>query len=429
MSKVIKVDYIPRVEGEGFLHIEVENGTPKIVRFGIFEPPRFFEAFLRGRSYEELPEITARICGICYQSYFITAAQAVERAFGVKVDPQIRALRRLSRLGEWIQSHILHIAMLHLPDFLGYLDAIQMAKDHGDLVKMALRMKKLGNTILQRMGGRAVNPVNFRVGGFYRVIRREELSDLLDELKWAADQMPGFIKFLASLNFPDFERDYEFIAVSHPDEYAINEGNLVSSKGINADPMDYEDYIEEIQVPYSNAYRVIAKGRHDVLTGPLARVNLNYQQLKEPVKEVAKEIGFKVPCKNQYKSIIARGLETYHAILEAIEIIENYEPPARPYVEVEPKAGKGASATEAPRGILYHRYTFDDKGMVTSARIIAPTTHNQLTIEEDFKVRLDELVKLPEKEAALEFEKIVRNYDPCISCATHFLKLKIDRKS
>ena len=427
MSKVIKVDYIPRVEGEGFLHIKVENGKPEIIRFGIFEPPRFFEAFLIGRSYEELPEITARICGICYQSYFIVAAQAVERAFGVEVPPEIKKLRKLAKYGEWIQSHILHIALLHLPDFLGYPDAIHMAKDHGDLVKTALRIKKAGNSILETMGGRAVNPVNFRVGGLYRALKKEELTPLLDELKWAADQMPGFIKFLASLDYPDFERDYEFLSLSHPDEYPVNEGNLITNKGINVDPMDYESVIEEFQVPYSNAYRVRIVGRDDVLTGPLARVNLNFEKLHPAVKDVAKEIGFTVPCRNQYKSIIARGLETYHAILGAIEIIENYQPPEKPYVEVKPKAGKGASATEAARGILYHRYTFDENGKVTSARIIAPTTHNQYTIENDFRARADELIKLPEKEAALEFEKIVRNYDPCISCATHFLKLKIER--
>jgi len=427
-SKTIKVDYLARVEGEGALYVKVKDGTVQDVKLRIFEPPRFFEAFLRGRSYEEAPDITARICGICPIAYQMSAVHAMEDAFGVKVEGQLRALRRLLYCGEWIESHVLHVYMLHAPDFLGYEDAIQMAKDHLDVVQRALQLKKVGNDLVALLGGREIHPINVRVGGFYRVPTKRELTPIAERLKWARDAALEGVRFTAGLSFPESEYDYEFVALRHPEEYPLNEGRLVSSKGLDIAVAEYSKEFTEEHVAHSNALHSILKKRGAYHVGPLARYSLNFDRLPAVAQEAARSAGLSSVCRNPFQSIIVRSVETVFACDEALRLIAEYEMPDSPAVEVQPRAGTGHGCTEAPRGILYHSYRLDEKGLILDAKIVPPTSQNQKTIEEDLWRLVASRLDLPQDKLTHQCEQAIRNYDPCISCATHFLRLDIQRE-
>ncbi len=425
-GRTIKVDYLARVEGEGSLLVKTKNGQVDDVKFKIFEPPRFFEAFLRGRKFSEAPDITARICGICPVAYQMSSVHAIENAFGVKVDGQLRELRRLLYCGEWIESHALHVYMLHAPDFLGYDDAIQLAKDHGDTVQRGLRMKKTGNDLVAVLAGREIHPINVKIGGFYKLPQKKEFAEILEKLKRARDESYETVLWTATLPFPDFEYDYEFVALSHPNEYSFNEGRLISNTGLNIDIREYELVFHEMHAAYSNALQSTMKGKGAYFVGPLARYNLNFDKLSALAKQAAKEAKAEPPILNPFKSIIARSAETLYACDEAIRIIENYEPPEKAAVDYDVRPGFGFGCTEAPRGILYHRYLIGDNGLIKDAKIVPPTSQNQRMIESDLRNFVTANINLPKQDLTLRCEQVVRNYDPCISCATHFLKLEID---
>lgn len=427
-AKTIKVDYLARVEGEGALHIKIKNKEVKEVKLKIFEPPRFFEAFLRGRRFSEAPDITARICGICPVAYQMSSVHAMEDAFGVKVEGSLRELRRLLYCGEWIESHALHVYMLHAPDFLGYEDAIKMAKDHPDEVKRGLKLKKTGNEIMQILGGREIHPINVRVGGFYRVPSRSELQPLVEKLKWARDAALETVRWTATLPFPDFEQNYLCVALRHPQEYPMNEGRLVSNRGLDIPIQEYDKYFIEEHVQHSNALHSVTNNHEAYLVGPLARYNLNFDRLTPLAQQSARDAGLEPVCRNPFKSIVVRSVETLYACEEALRIIERYEPPEHPSVEVHPGAGTGYGCSEAPRGILVHRYRLDDNGLILDAKIVPPTSQNQKSIENDLKAFVTPRIALPLEQLTLQCEQAIRNYDPCISCATHFLKLEVERQ-
>ncbi|HEX6543371.1 MAG TPA: Ni/Fe hydrogenase subunit alpha [Ktedonobacterales bacterium] len=426
--KTIKVGYLARVEGEGGIFIRVSNGQVREVKLRIFEPPRFFEAFLRGRMYTEAPDITARICGICPVAYQMSAVHAMEAALGVRVEGQLRALRRLLYCGEWIESHILHIYMLHAPDFLGYPDAIRMAQDYPDVVKRGLELKKIGNAIIALLGGREVHPINVRVGGFYRVPTRRELAPLAEQLKWARDAALETVRWTATLPYADFNRDYTFVALRHPAEYPFNEGRIVSNRGLDITSDEYEQHFSEEHVDYSNALHSTLRGSGAYFVGPMARYSLNFDQLSPLAQEAARAAGLGSVCRNPFQSIIVRAIETLYACDEALRIIEAYEQPDAPSVECVPRSGTGTACTEAPRGLLYHRYRLDETGQILDAKIVPPTSQNQKIIEEDLTSFVTQSIALPEDELTSRCEQTVRNYDPCISCATHFLRLQIERE-
>ncbi|HVC10343.1 MAG TPA: Ni/Fe hydrogenase subunit alpha [Burkholderiales bacterium] len=426
-TKTIKVDYLARVEGEGALHVTLRDGAVRDVELRIFEPPRFFEAFLRGRGYAEAPDITARICGICPVAYQMSAVHAMEDAFGVAIDGPLRALRRLLYCGEWIESHVLHVYMLHAPDFLGYESAIAMARDHQAEVERGLKLKKAGNEIVQLVGGREIHPINVRVGGFYRTPTRRELAPLAEKLKWARDAALETVRWVAGFEFPECERDYEFVALRHPEEYPFNEGRLVSNKGLDIGARDYDAHFEERHVAYSTALQSAIRGRGAYLVGPLARYSLNFDKLTPLAQEAARAAGLRTTCTNPYRSIVVRAVETLYACDEALRLIEAYEEPERPAAPVEPRAGSGYACTEAPRGMLYHRYSVDAQGTITDAKIVPPTSQNQTSIEDDLRAFLPDWLALDDEALRWRCEQTIRNYDPCISCSCHFLKLDVDR--
>ncbi len=427
-GRTIKVDTLARVEGEGGLYIKMTGDRVTDVKLKIYEPPRLFEAFMRGRHFSEAPDITARICGICPIAYQMSAVHAMERALGITIDPMVRLLRRLFYCGEWIESHTLHVYMLHAPDFLGYQDVIELARDHRAVVEKALRLKKIGNSIVHLLGGREIHPVSAAVGGFHKTPTKNRLRELVSDLEWALETSIETVRWCSKLQFPDFEQDYEFVALRHPSEYPFNEGRLVSNRGLDIDAAEYEDRFAEVHVKHSNALHSVVRGRGSYLVGPLARFNLNFDKLPEVAQKVALEVGLKPPVKNLFRSITVRAVELVFACAEALRVIREYEPPASPRVELPNRAGVGQAITEAPRGILYHRYAVDENGLIVTAKIIPPTSQNLRRIEDDLREYAGHLAAWPLEEATWKCEQAVRSYDPCISCATHFLKVVIDRK-
>jgi coenzyme F420-reducing hydrogenase alpha subunit len=423
----IHVPVLARVEGEGALELDIEDGQVSNVKLRIFEPPRFFEKFLEGRDYNEVIDTVARICGICPVAYQMSAVHAIEHIFDIPVHPTVRALRRVMYCGEWLESHALHIHLLAAPDFLGFNNAIELSAAYPEEVKRGLRLQHLGNKLIKMLGGRSVHPVGVQVGGFYRIPTRPECDTLLTELRNAVEPSEQLITWLAGLPLPQDEQEFVSVALQHAKEYGMNEGNIVSSAGLNIPAEEYQNHFEEIQAPHSTAFHSHLHGK-PYLVGPLARVNLNWDVLHEPVQQLLLKTGIQFPSKNVFHSIIARAAEIHYALLEAISLLESIDLEVPP-VDVTPKAGVGYACTEAPRGILWHRYEMDSQGHVVKATIVPPTSQNQARIEEDLRNGLNNFdLSKPDNEIQLHAETIIRNYDPCISCSTHFLKLTVNRK-
>jgi sulfhydrogenase subunit alpha len=426
-TRQLRVSSLARVEGEGALHLVVDGDRVASAQLQIYEPPRFFEALLRGRQYTEVCDITARICGICPVAYQTSAWNAIEDAIGVAVDERIAALRRLLYCGEWISSHALHIYLLHAVDFLGYPDAIALAQDHRAEVERGLAIKKAGNAILETVGGRAIHPVNPRIGGFHRAPSRTELADLGATLRAVLQPAVDTVAWVAGFEFPDVEIDHELVAVHDDEHYAIETGMVATASGLVFPPQEFGEHVVEHQVPHSTALHASFDGRR-YLTGPLARYTINHAQLSPLARDSAAAAGLGTSCRNPFRSIVVRAVEVVYAIEEALRIIDGYVPPDPPAAPVVPRAGIGHGVSEAPRGLLYHRYELADDGSIVHATITPPTSQNQQAIESDL-IRVAE-ANLTRDDASLTAicEQAIRNYDPCISCSTHFLDVTVDRR-
>ncbi len=433
----IKVPVLTRVEGEGALDLDVRDGKIERVQLRIFEPPRLFEKFLEGRSYTEVPDIVARICGICPVAYQMSSSHAIESIFDVDPGQWVRSMRRLFYCGEWIESHALHIHLLAAPDFLGCGNAIEMSGKYPEEVKRGLKLQALGNKLLRALGGRSVHPVGALVGGFYHAPDRKAMQSLLQECREALPIAESLVAWVATLPLPDDEQEFVSVAMRHTDEYPFNEGRIISSDGLDIASSEFHDYFRELHMPHSTALhgRYYPGGYKEgdegipYLVGPLARINLNLAQLPAAVQQEIERTGIGFPSKNMFHSALARAAELHYCLLEAITILENYRPTDTPHVRVIPRAGVGYCCTEAPRGILWHRYEMDSEGKVLKATITPPTSQNQARIEEDLKLSLERLGFDNEDDTIrLRGEQVIRNYDPCISCSTHFLKLNVTRR-
>ncbi|KRV48989.1 dehydrogenase [Wenjunlia vitaminophila] len=450
-TRTVHVGALSRVEGEGELRLRVEQGRVTEARLRIYEPPRFFEAFLRGRTHREPPDITSRVCGICPVAYQLSACRAVEDACEVAVTGQLAALRRLLYCGEWIESQTLHIHLLHAPDFLGYPDAITMARDHRADVERGLRVKQAGNAIVALLGGRSIHPVNVQLGGFHRTPTRAELAPLAERLRRALDDALHTVTWAAGFDFPDAGCDDHLLALAEPGRYAIEAGTptvmpaprsaRLPASSTRALPTstfpvrDFERHVVERQLPHSTAlYSSLDGHRH--LTGPLARYAVSGRWLSPLAVEAALAGGLGDPragtvCRNPFRSILVRAVEVVYAIDEALRVIDAYEPPPAPAVPVPARPGRGHGATEAPRGLLYHRYDLDADGTVTEASLIPPTAQNQAAIEEHLRrvaqSRMDTGPEPDDEQLRHLCERAIRNHDPCISCSAHFLDLTVER--
>ena len=425
-TRTLSVGTLTRVEGEGALHVTLKDGALDSVELNIYEPPRFFEAFLRGRKYTEPPDLTARVCGICPVAYQTSACNAIEEACGVQVDEDLIALRRLLYCGEWINSHVLHIYLLHAPDFLGYTDIVGMSRDHAQVVERGLTLKKAGNQLMEFVGGRAIHPVNVRLGGFYSVPTRLEFRPIAKQLRRALDNALATVEWVSGFEFPDLELEHEFLALTASGRYPIENGTIARSAGPSFAVADFTNHVVESQVPYSTAlHATLDGGRH--LTGPLARYSLNSSALSPVAAQAATGAGLSAECRNPFRSIIVRAVEVVYAIEEALRIIDDYQRPLRPFVDVPARAGIGHGVSEAPRGLLYHRYRIDEDGLVSAATIIPPTSQNQAAIEADLAGLVSSNLSLDDAALTALCEKLIRSYDPCISCSTHFLTLTVRR--
>jgi sulfhydrogenase subunit alpha len=428
MNQNIEIPALARVEGEGALYVRLKNGAVAEIELNIYEPPRFFEGFLQGRYFQEVPDITARICGICPVAYQMSSVQALEAALGVTITPGVRALRRLLYCAEYIESHALHIYLLQAPDLVGHESALTLAGEAPEVVKKGLQLKKIGNDLLRLIGGRSVHPVNSCVGGFYRWPDVESIRGLVPALEWARQASLDTVQWAATLKYPEFEQDYEFVAITRPDEYAIYDGNIKSSSGGTIAVREYEQQYIETHVRQSTALHSHTLGGSTYFVGPLARFNLNFESLRPTARQAAEAIGFVPPVRNPYKGLLARAVELVEACDVAIELAGAYHPQGPSHAPLTLRAGEGSGVSEAPRGLLYHRYIIDEQGMVRFAKITPPTAQNYAQMETDLWSLAPTAVKMPQEEASLAFEHLLRSYDPCISCSTHFLKLKIDRE-
>ncbi len=430
-NHTIRINELTRVEGQGALYVRLESGRVADVRFKIFEPPRFFEAFLQGREFQEVPDITARICGICPVAYQMSSCHALESLFGALPEEggAVRALRRLFYCGEWMESHALHVFFLHLPDFMRCHDSIAIARKHPEIIECGIRIRKAGNAILTALGGRAMHPVGAKVGGWHRAPKREELLELKATVARALEDALAAARWMkANLKVPDFDQDYEFVALHHPDEYPMNEGRIASSAGWDCATDEWEEHFEERQVEHSNAYQAVTKrGGGPYFAGPMARFNLNFEQIRPHARALADELGIAPPVRNPYACILIRMIEMAQCAEESLAILENYERPREASRSLNVRAGEGAWTTEAPRGLLYHRYRVAADGTIERARIIPPTSQNQARIERDLTALVESQLQMSDHDLSHACEFMIRNYDPCISCSTHFLSFHLER--
>jgi len=405
--------------------VEVHDGLVTGVALEIFEPPRYFEALLVGRHFAEAPDITARICGICPVAYQMSACAAMEDACGVTTDDRINRLRRLLYCGEWIQSHALHIYLLHAPDFLGCADAVELAQRDRAAVERGLQLKRTGNLVMETVGGRAIHPVNVRVGGFYRSPDPTSVAALIEPLRRARDTALATVEWVAGFDFPDVSGDYRFVALRDNGRYAVERGRPASSDGLDVSPAELADLVIEEHVARSTALHARLQGRDPYLTGPLARYALNAGALPPLAAEAAVRAALGSVCTNPFRSIVVRAVELVFACDEALTLAESYAPPDPPAATVTPRPGTGTGATEAPRGLLFQQYEIDASGTILRARIVPPTSQNQLTIEADLRRVAQDALELDDDGLQLRCEQSVRNHDPCISCAAHFLDVTV----
>jgi coenzyme F420-reducing hydrogenase alpha subunit len=425
-----QIQNLTRVEGEGSLHLTIRDGLVSEARLQIFEAPRYFEALVVGRTPNEVIDIVSRICGICPVAYQMSAVHAFEDLFEIEVDPATRALRRLLYCAEWLESHALHVYLLHAPDFLGYPSAVELAKDHRQLVADGLRLKQIGNELLAFLGGRAIHPVSVRVGGFSRAPRRSELTRLAPALHEALGLARATVDVALGLVPPVFEREPRLVALRNPGQYPMNEGRIISNDGLNLPVQSWNEAFHEVQVPWSNALQARGADGLPYLLGPAARLVLDHDQLHPLAREALDASGaLESIRRNPYRSIVARGIELVQAAADAIDIVEAYRPADAPAVAWRSRPGIAAWATEAPRGLLFHRYEVGEDGLVAAATIVPPTSQNQAAIEADVAAFAPRVLDLPMEAATHQLEQLIRAYDPCISCATHFLDVSIDRRS
>ncbi|MET0765945.1 MAG: Ni/Fe hydrogenase subunit alpha [Blastococcus sp.] len=426
-TRQLQAGGLARIEGEASLRVVLDGDDVRDVELQIYEPPRFFEAFLRGRQHTEIPDITSRICGICPVAYQSSGWRAIEDACDVAVGPPIAALRRLLYCGEWISSHALHVYFLHAPDFLGYPDVVAMAAAHRHIVERGLALKKAGNAILERVGGRAIHPVNTRIGGFFRAPTAADLGPLAEQLRRALDDALATVTWVAGFEFPELELDHHLLAVHDPDRYAIEGVEITTSAGPAFPAADFSSHVTETQVPHSTALHAHLDGER-YLAGPLARYTLNSALLSPLAREAAASAGLGATCRNLYRSIVVRAVEIVYAVDEALRLIAEYEPPRPAAIEVPARAGVGHGISEAPRGLLYHRYELDGAGLVRAATIVPPTSQNQAAIEADMRRIVGANLHLDDAALTALCERTIRSYDPCISCSAHFLDLRVDRR-
>ena len=426
----LEVHHVTRVEGHGNIYVDVKNGTIDRCEWHVPEAPRFFEAMVVGRTWNELHHITSRICGICSIGHTLASLKATEAAMGIGISEQDLKLRKLSLHAENMQSHVLHLGFLVLPDLMGVGSVIPLASSHPKEVKTVLRLHRKANDMSNLICGRTTHPQRLIPGGFSRIPTMKELANLREELKKLVPDLKavaGLFKTLAP-NFPDLERATEFIALTKPDEYALYDGKIGSTDTGTTPVNEYLTITNEYVVPRSTA-KWAKHVRDSYMVGALARLNLNYDLLSPLAKNVAEMFGLKPVCHNPFMNNVAQLVEVVHSVEDSIRLINELEAAGLQSQsiynnpEIKVKAGRGVAAVEVPRGILFHDYTYNEKGVCIKANCVIPTNQNHANIEQDMKALLPTIIDKTPKEIELSLEMLVRAYDPCISCSTHYIKV------
>lgn len=421
----VNVHHITRVEGHGNIVLDVKEGTIEKLELQIVEAPRFFEAMLRGRRYDEAQHLTCRICGICSGAHTCASLTGMEAALGVTPSEQTVLLRKLITNAEQLESHFLHFYYLVAPDFFNVGSVIPLAESHPEAVKRALKLKRLANHIFEVIGGRHVHMCSAVINGFTYIPSAGELREIKDRLEESWDDVWATVDLAASLELPDFERETEYISIKHPDEYAFYQGDLVSSDRPEPTlPNDYLDRIEEYLVDHSTS-KFARSSRDDYMVGALARFNNNYDQLHDSAKKAADKIGLKAPFYNPFAISIAQVIEAVHCTEDAIQTIDKLLTSGLKQEDrsFPVKGGKGAGIVEAPRGTLIHEYEVGDDGFITGANLIIPTNQNFGSMEADLRALVPQIIDRPKEEISKLMQMLVRAYDPCISCSCHTIKV------
>lgn len=421
----VDIEHITRVEGHGNVVIDVKKGEIRELRLDIVESPRFFEAMALGRTYKEVAHITSRICGICAVTHTTTSIKAIESALDFAPSAQTIRLRKLLLNAEFIQSHILHVYFLTAPDFFRVGSVFGMVKDNKETVLRGMRLKSLANELCALVGGRHIHPITLKIGCFSKNPEQKDLASFKEKIIKARPEIEKTVEFFKNLKTPEFERETEYISLTCPDEYALYDGNIKSSDNGETKPADYLDRVKELMVSHSTAKHAKAN-RDSYMVGALARFNNNYEYLHPKAKEVAEEIGLRHPCYNPYMNNIAQVVETVHCFEDSISLIDDLLSNGlqNEKTELTPKAGRGVGATEAPRGTLYHEHKLDENGKVIYGNFIIPTGQNLANIENDLKSLIPKILNKQKDDIILDIEMLVRAYDPCISCATHLMKVE-----
>lgn len=425
-DKIIRVNHVTRVEGHGNINVKIRDGQVEECQWQVTEAPRFFEAMLRGRRWYEVSHITSRICGICSIGHTLTSVKATEAAMGVTVSEQTGLLRRLLTHAETIQSHILHIGYLVLPDLAGAPSVVPLASSHKEEVLLVVRIHRLSNEMSDLLGGRTTHPQRPVVGGFTKWPTVKELEDLRMRVEKAIPDVEALASFLKSLadNIPDFQRETEYVGLTDTDEYAFYDGKIASTDGGTWPVDQYKEICNEYLVPQSTA-KFARHNRDAYMVGALARLNLNYDQLTPIAKAVAGDFGLKAVNVNPYMNSVAQLVEVAHCLEDSLRLIdvilkkglEDEKP------QVTPKAGRGSASVEVPRGILFHEYEYNKDGECVWANIVIPTNQNHGNIQKDFEAIVPQIKDEPGERIELMLEMLVRAYDPCISCSTHCIFL------
>ncbi|MGQ9569740.1 MAG: Ni/Fe hydrogenase subunit alpha [Thermodesulfovibrionales bacterium] len=414
----VNIDYIARVEGEASVKLDIKDGKINDLKLNIWEPPRFFEGFLINRRFDEVPDIVARICGICPVSHMTTAIRAIENALDLTPSPEIVKIRKIMALSQILASHLIHIYMLALPDYEGFKSIADMLPGFRVEIKRLIRLKEVINNLTSLFGGRPLHPVAMIVGGFTKPPSKDAVGRMIKDLESIKTDAVETLNFISLLPFPRFNCKSEYVAIHSLSEYAVNEGFIISNNGIEVKENEYYSVFEEKEVPYSNAKMTSIKGRGSFMVGALARLNLKFDMLHEDAKKAAGEIGFKVPDFNPFHNNIAQAIEVIHGISECIEILDSltlkdYE------TKINLREGGGIALTEAPRGLLCHHYVLNKRGIVEKANIVTPTSHNFMNLEENLKRLVKKFINNNKEEIKLKCEMLVRAYDPCFSCSVH----------
>jgi coenzyme F420-reducing hydrogenase alpha subunit len=429
MADDVKIDvhHVTRVEGHGNIKVDVKNGELKECKLEIVEAPRFFEAMLKGRHFDEAALITSRICGICSMGHQMASLRATEDAFGIQISEQERKLRYLANCGEFFESHVLHIYFLAVPDFAGAKSVFPLVKTHKDVVVQALKLKKLGHEIGNMIAGRLIHSMATNVKAMTMVPSDETLEQIIERLQDAKEELKKGAQVLAGFTLPEFERETEYISLYNPGSYPFLEGNIYSSDAGEVSYKDYRKVTNEYLVPHSTAKRA-KYNRPSYMVGALARFNNNARWLSDDAGAIADDLGLKAPSYNPYLVTVAQFVELVHIADESIrtakELLEmdrKIEDRSFPL-----KAGTGVGAVEVPRGILFHEYQYNDQGYMEKANCIIPTAQNLQNIEDDMKSLVPTILDKPKDDITLSLEMLVRAYDPCISCSAHLLEVEFE---